>query len=220
MLKVTIKVPNFCPWISYVVKECTDKVTLLQCVPRLNSNGVSVLAKIIGSKCDAECLARKLLRIKVVERTSFKHIKDGVLLGIINTRSCFCASTLLPQFNLINVTVNQDEGNLALKWQLLLSDYKELQELISKLNERGLDYTIQEVVKAEELWSLTKRQEEILRAALELGFYDLPKKIGLRELAKLFNISPRAVSEILRRAHKRVVSKVLRMPLQQEHLTD
>jgi predicted DNA binding protein len=53
---------------------------------------------------------------------------------------------------------------------------------------------------------ITYREEEILRIALEKGFFDFPKKIKLEELAEIFDIAPSTLSEILRRGQKKVLS--------------
>ncbi|MEM0022686.1 MAG: helix-turn-helix domain-containing protein, partial [Archaeoglobaceae archaeon] len=61
--------------------------------------------------------------------------------------------------------------------------------------------------RPEDKESMTFREEEILRTALEKGFFDYPKRIKLEELAKIFNISPSTLSEILRRAQKKVLER-------------
>ena len=52
---------------------------------------------------------------------------------------------------------------------------------------------------------LTKRQEEIIRAAFEKGYYDHPKKVTIKELAKLFDISPSTLAEILQRGERKII---------------
>ncbi|MDY6964616.1 MAG: PAS domain S-box protein [Halobacteriota archaeon] len=52
---------------------------------------------------------------------------------------------------------------------------------------------------------LTDRQREIIRTALEQGFYEYPKKIILEELAEEFDISTSTISEIIRRGEKNIL---------------
>jgi predicted DNA binding protein len=52
---------------------------------------------------------------------------------------------------------------------------------------------------------LTNRQEEIIRAAFEKGYYDYPKKTTIKKLAKIFDISPSTLNEILQRGEKKVL---------------
>ena len=52
---------------------------------------------------------------------------------------------------------------------------------------------------------LTARQRTIIQTALEEGFYDYPKKVNLKELAKEFNVSISTVSEIIRRGERNIL---------------
>ncbi|MDK2876499.1 MAG: hypothetical protein PWQ22_909, partial [Archaeoglobaceae archaeon] len=54
---------------------------------------------------------------------------------------------------------------------------------------------------------ITFREEEVLRFALEKGYFDFPKKIRLEEIAEHFGIAGSTVSEILRRAQKKILEK-------------
>ncbi len=53
---------------------------------------------------------------------------------------------------------------------------------------------------------LTKRQEEIIQAAFQKGYYDCPKRITVKELAKIFDISQSTLGEILQRGEKKIIS--------------
>jgi len=53
---------------------------------------------------------------------------------------------------------------------------------------------------------MTPRQDRVLRSALELGYYDYPKKISTGGLAEVLKIKSSTVSEILRRAEKYAIS--------------
>jgi predicted DNA binding protein len=84
--------------------------------------------------------------------------------------------------------------------------------LIREVSARGFRPSIEEVVQLREgeaMPRLKPRQEQLLLAAPELGYYEVPKRVGTWELAELFGVSPRAVSEVLRRAHKKLVESAL-----------
>lgn len=134
-------------------------------------------------------------------------------MGIVTTTSCPCANTALAHSNLVKATVI---GKDRMRWTLLLEHGDSLKELTGELREQGIDFKIEEVVKLRDMWRLTDRQEQVLRAALDLGFYDVPRRIGSKDLARLFDVSLRAISEVLRRAHKRIVSHILELPHHRE----
>ncbi|MDX1612047.1 MAG: helix-turn-helix domain-containing protein, partial [Candidatus Thermoplasmatota archaeon] len=56
---------------------------------------------------------------------------------------------------------------------------------------------------------LTQRQQDALREASERGYYDVPRKLRLRELADALDTSPAALSELLRRAEKGLIEAYL-----------
>ncbi|MHA1343749.1 MAG: helix-turn-helix domain-containing protein, partial [Promethearchaeota archaeon] len=57
---------------------------------------------------------------------------------------------------------------------------------------------------------LTKRQKEVLIIAIKKGFFDIPRKISLSELAKELKISSSSLSETIRRINKKLSIKYLR----------
>jgi predicted DNA binding protein len=108
------------------------------------------------------------------------------------------------------VGVSEDERGVRVR--VLLDEPSELNDLIREVSARGFRPSIEEVVQLREgeaMPRLKPRQEQLLLAALELGYYEVPKRVGTRELAEFFGVSPRAVSEVLRRAHKRLVESAL-----------
>ncbi len=56
---------------------------------------------------------------------------------------------------------------------------------------------------------LSQRQSEILNSALRNGFFDIPRKKSLSDLADILRISPSALSENLRRINKKLAEHFL-----------
>jgi len=59
------------------------------------------------------------------------------------------------------------------------------------------------------LYGLTDEQYSAIVEAIEKGYYDVPRNASARELATELDISHQALSERLRRAHKRLISNAL-----------
>lgn len=57
--------------------------------------------------------------------------------------------------------------------------------------------------------SLTTQQREVLRIALETGYFDVPRSGTLADIADELDISSQAVSERLRRGHRQLVERHL-----------
>jgi predicted DNA binding protein len=82
--------------------------------------------------------------------------------------------------------------------------------LLKELEDEHVAAEVVKVSKLEEEEELTARQEHILQIALEKGYFEFPKKITLRQLAKVLEVSPATLTEILRRGQKRVLQEHFR----------
>lgn len=58
-------------------------------------------------------------------------------------------------------------------------------------------------------FGVTPKQREALVTALQAGFYDIPQRATMTEVADTLGISQQALSKRLRRAHGNLVSNVL-----------
>jgi predicted DNA binding protein len=85
----------------------------------------------------------------------------------------------------------------------------EFRRFMRRLADRGIIYKVLELSVIKFNDGLTSRQELIVRTALELGFFDYPRKIGVRELAQLFNVTPATMAETIRKAVKKIVKEYL-----------
>ncbi len=56
----------------------------------------------------------------------------------------------------------------------------------------------------------TTPQQEALQAALERGYYDVPRRVTLNELAEEFGISDSAFSQLLRRGNRNILHEEFR----------
>jgi len=59
------------------------------------------------------------------------------------------------------------------------------------------------------LYGLSDEQYSAIVGAIEAGYYDVPRNVSARDLAAELDISHQALSERLRRAHKRLISNAL-----------
>ncbi|MFN3384030.1 MAG: helix-turn-helix domain-containing protein [Archaeoglobaceae archaeon] len=133
---------------------------------------------------------------------SLKISRDSARL-LLKEHPCLIAQPILSSGGII-VGLSYDDNSIT--WSVIC-DEKDCSKLIKKLEKLGVEFELVYKGRLEDKDSMTFREEEILRTALEKGFFDYPKKIKLEELAELFNVSPSTLSEILRRAQKKVLER-------------
>ncbi len=113
---------------------------------------------------------------------------------------------------------------------LVAGSYKELKELMGRWKEEGwgVKLTRKKHVKAEDakvgMFStsgffdlqsakelLTARQRETFEKACDYGYYEIPKKISIRELSERLGVSPPTVAEHLRKAEAKLFPMFLKV---------
>ncbi len=206
MLRVTLSVRMECPWIEHLAETYGAHTKLLQCVPRAEAKGTSALATVNGISCSPESAAASVRALPLVEDAVFAATRRGSLLGIVRTRNCPCMRTALPGYHIAQVS---SKAGGRMSWTLYVDGPKALRDIVTCLKESGAAFQLEEVRSVERAWHLSERQEQILRAALQLGLYEVPRKARLEDVARLFRVSPRAISEAMRRAHRQVVVQAL-----------
>lgn len=97
----------------------------------------------------------------------------------------------------------------------VIGEKPELEALLSDLSPGEHDAVLESLHEAtvdedapKEL--LTDRQREVLKVALEEGYYEIPRATKLRDLAETLNTSSATLSEILRRTERRLAEHHLR----------
>lgn len=200
--------PIYCPW-AMLLRSLGNTCELITCVPRAKYLGVNALVKVRSPELGAEELSERVSTVQGVERAVFYDaLEAGSYVGTVMTKVCACARSGVP-FNRL-LMAKESEGGIS--FEFLFQDPDEFSEFIKEADARGYSVNVEEVRPVEKTsiqTQLTRTQMQLLAAALHIGFYEVPKKAGMRELAHLFGTSPRAVSEVLRRAHKKLVSSAL-----------
>lgn len=122
---------------------------------------------------------------------------------LLREHSCFVALPILESGCIItSVEIKKDH----VIWQTICND-EDFLSLIEKLESAKVEFEITYKGRPEGKSEITFREEEVLRFALEKGYFDFPKKIRLEEIAEHFGIAGSTVSEILRRAQKKILEK-------------
>ena len=99
----------------------------------------------------------------------------------------------------------ETRDNGKVDWTLVLSDKAVLKDIFDHLKNKSVEAELVKLTKIDDKESLTERQDKIAKVAFERGYFDYPKRISLRELARMFEVSPSTLSEILRKGQRKIV---------------
>ncbi|MDF9746115.1 helix-turn-helix domain-containing protein [Natrinema salsiterrestre] len=99
------------------------------------------------------------------------------------------------------------------RFRVLFPERAALSRTYDFATDRGLSVEVRKIHRLEEnrhgRYGLTDAQHETLVAALEYGYYEIPRGADMDELSDELGISHQALSERLRRAHRRLVEEVV-----------
>jgi len=121
---------------------------------------------------------------------------------------------------LVRTVVNSDGAVLEAsgthqvwKFKIRFDKRKDVSRFHEHCNEQGIPVTLQRIYNPIEVsgtvQGMTTTQARTLVDALEEGYFDIPRKTSLVELADMYGISDQAVSERLRRAMAELVESSL-----------
>lgn len=179
--------------------------------------------KIIDTKATANGEVRDLVQIEVdnaedlppvLERIrnnpnifniDISTIDKGKALAVFSTNQCMVCRLLAGTECFLTRSTTTRDGRM--NWTMLVTQKRALQELIDNLKKLNADPKLSKLTEIMDTDELTMRQEQITRMAFERGYFDFPRRIGLRELAKMFGISTSTLSEILRKGQRRIMMR-------------
>ncbi len=194
-------------WVSEVTAKHPSTVRILDCKPGETKNGIRQLVEVTG---DPKTLDRVVEDVKdsplvkeayVVETKRGKVIgsllTESVLCGMLMSSNAFCRSCLFH---------SKAKPDGSVEWTLALTGREALTDLLDKLKREKIDVKIVRLTSVADVETLTTHQRSIVQMALEEGYFDYPRRISLRQLAKKAGVSSATVSEVLRRAEKKILS--------------
>jgi predicted DNA binding protein len=104
------------------------------------------------------------------------------------------------------VGVKMDDDGCIVQ-RIISKDRETVRQAMAKVEALGHDVQLEKLTTLEPDMYLTGYQEDVLMIAYERGYFDSPRKTDLKELASLFGVSIATMSEILRKAQRKVMEE-------------
>ncbi len=131
----------------------------------------------------------------------------GTVHGSLLTKSAFCSAIMSSEaFCRTCLFHSKAKPDGTVEWTLAFSGREALNELLDHLKAEQVDVKIMRLSSVADVQSLTEHQKNLVETALEEGFFDYPRRITLRELAKKMGVSASSASEVLRRAERKILA--------------
>jgi predicted DNA binding protein len=189
-------------------QEHSALIKIMDAKPSGTTPNVQDFVEISSSKVSADQLIDTLGSSKDIRNTDLVKLGPHTILGTVTTQNCPVCSTLSGlNCSLLSAVTKEDN---KMEWRLLVSGDDTLKKLTDRLDSQHVGFEILQLSHLGNVKDLTARQEQIVKLALEMGYFEFPKKIKLEELSKRLGISAGNLSEILRRAEKNILTRYFR----------
>jgi len=207
MLEAIVSITPPHSWIKRVAATFPALVRVLDCRSLPDGKGVQELFEITSSSDLSEKIVDYLRQDSYVYDIDIVRAERGRIIGSLKTHKCTACRTFAGANCFLISANSKPDGKL--EWTLLGSDTM-VRSLMRELEKENVAGDVVRISKLRDEEDLTARQENILQIALEKGYFEFPKKVTLRQLAKTLDVSPATLTEILRRGQKRVIQEHFR----------
>jgi len=197
---ISLKIPQ--NWMSEIPEKHPVTIKVIERVP-YSEKGVKDLVEIAGPQDVMEEVLRDIKKNPLVARVDTTVTDRGKIIGAVTTSRCeICRILTDADVFLISA---ESKGNGKVEWTLVLTEKEVLKQIFDHLQSKSVEAELVKLTKIDDKETLTDRQDKITHVAFERGYFDYPKRISLRELARMFDVSPSTLSEILRKGQRKIV---------------
>ena len=204
MLEAVISITPPHSWIRRLATQFPAVIRVLDCRSLPDREGVQELFEITSDSELSQKIVDYLRQDSYVYDIDIVRTDKGRVIGSLKTRKCTACKTFAGANCFLVSATSKPDGKL--EWAVLGSDTM-VKSLMRELESQKVAGEVVRISKLRDEEELTARQENILQIALEKGYFEFPKKITLRQLAKVLDVSPATLTEILRRGQKRVLQE-------------
>ncbi|WP_236993951.1 helix-turn-helix domain-containing protein [Methanomassiliicoccus luminyensis] len=198
---VSLSLPD--NWITDVVEQFPSVIKVID--SKTSSNGVRDLVQIeVENEDDLPKVIEQVRNNPNIFNVDISAIDRGKALAVFSTNQCMVCRLLAGTECFLTGSTTR---NGRMSWTMLVTEKKALQDLIANLEKLQAGPKLVKLTEIAGTDELTQRQEQITRMAYERGYFDFPRKVALRDLAKAFGISTSTLSEILRKGQRRIMTR-------------
>ncbi|HUK80507.1 MAG TPA: helix-turn-helix domain-containing protein [Nitrososphaerales archaeon] len=143
-----------------------------------------------------------------VRSTELTDLSQQHMMGVVVANKCMACPCIIGMNTAVFVSSARTGDNCSVGYKVFLGN-DGVPLLLTRLSKEKVAYAVKDIGPVSPDFKLTTRQLGILRSAMDMGFYDFPRRISLTELAGKIGIKPSTLSEILRAAEKSILGSFL-----------
>lgn len=197
--QLLLKIPG--NWMTKLVENHHDiNIRVLSCMPYKSNGGRGLMR--LGSK-NLSYYLNKIRHEQGVVSANFSRVSEKSAFGEVVVDKC-AACTALNKSSCFMIS-SKSRADGWLEWAVAADSNSLIYDLLDLLGKKACEVQLLRISSSN--WALTQRQEEILWFAFNNGYFEYPRRISLRELSLVFDVSPSTMSEILRAGQRRIFNE-------------
>lgn len=201
-----LKIPD--NWMMQLLQNHNVDIRVFGCIPYQSRGGRGLVR--LSSNENLDVILNKIRSRKDVVRAVFSRESDQAVMGQVVIDKC-AACIALKQSDCFMVS-SKSRGDRWLEWAVVAECNSAIHDLVYLLGKNKCEVQLARISGSSGASGLTLRQKEILQFAYSNGYYEYPRRVSLRDLSRIFDVSPSTMSEILRAGQRRIFSKYFGLP--------
>lgn len=172
-----------------------------------DAKGFHHLVEVHTTRNNMPKVIKGLRKAEGIQEVDMAYVERGRAVALIVNDGCPMCKTAYGSGCFIRSASSRPSGEV--EWRVLLRRGQSVKPLLDGFASVGLEAWVAEVRKVGSFNRTTSRQEDILLASMGAGYFDYPRRVGVKKLAKTFGIAPSTLSETIRRGEKNVLNEYL-----------
>ncbi|MEM0157060.1 MAG: helix-turn-helix domain-containing protein [Thermoplasmataceae archaeon] len=206
MIEAELEFESPLTWIKAIVERHSAIIKIRDI--RKSEEGVKDLIDFFIPPDAADGSQMEMYKLLGDRKNSMVKIDESHTTAIVDADKCAVCKTM-PDWDIFLMDAHTNRnGDVIMRW--LAPDEDTVSGFLERLEADGVKFKLVKKQNLSRKKEITSRQEFVVRTALDLGFFDYPKKINLEGLSKRLNVSYVTLAEILRRAEKKIISSYLK----------
>jgi predicted DNA binding protein len=177
---------------------------------RVSSDGRSFLhlVEVYSPKGDVSRVIREIGKAEGIREMDVAYMGKEKAVAQVVSAGCPMCKTAYSSGCFIMGASSRPSGEV--EWQVLLPHGQSVKRILDGFAEAELEARLASMQQVKSSGRMTSRQLEVLRRGLAVGFFDIPRRVGVKKLAKIVGVAPSTLDETIRRGEKNVLEEYLK----------
>src|SRR5208282_1004581 len=205
MLVATLRIVMPCPWFQSDGLPSCLAVRSLAWRPNIDRGEFQTLIELEEQNGTSSRHSHDRSEFLMKTSTPDLHVcqlRNGHTLIHFTEKSCPCVRAGLTALYTVSQTY---QNNGTATWRVLIPNRAVLKKMVKEIRVAGVNIFVENITPLISNKTLTKKQRELLEIAYRRGFFDVPRRATLRQLAEELGVSRSTLMESLRRAEARIM---------------